>query len=301
MVTLGPKAINMTGRRFGRLVVIACSERRHAAGHSRLMWRCQCDCGGEATAATHTLTSGHSRSCGCVQREVVTQRSTKHGHSPAGKSSPEYISWASAKGRCTNPSEASFSRYGGRGIRMDARWLTDFSAFLSDMGPRPSQRYSLDRLDVNGHYEPGNCRWATAHEQAQNKRSTVRITANGETLRITEWAVRLGCKVGTLYSRRQYGWSDDDIVNRPLGKTTGGRTGCEQVARRRAVERQATPLWLTKQQRKEMRAVYKKAAKDGLHVDHIIPVLGRLATGLHVPWNLQVVTKQTNWSKNNRF
>lgn len=115
--------------------------------------------------------------------------------------SPEYFSWKNAKARCNDPDQSAYEHYGGRGIRMCQRWTDSFVAFYRDMGPRPSPRHSLDRIDFNGNYEPSNCRWATMKEQANNTRYVRWITFNGQTKTLSEWAASAGCSVQALHRR----------------------------------------------------------------------------------------------------
>lgn len=139
------------------------------------MWRCKCDCGGEKVTRTETLRMGATKSCGCLQREtaIITGKKTSiHGM----KHSPEYRVWRTMKQRCNNPNAANYHLYGGRGVNVCKRWKDSFKTFYSDLGPRPSKKYSLDRTDPDGNYEPGNCRWATTKDQLANRRTFVEMT-----------------------------------------------------------------------------------------------------------------------------
>ena len=136
----------------------------------------------------------------------------------------EYRSWESMVGRCHgNPNHPSWKYYGGRGIVVCDRWRYSFPAFLEDMGQRPSKMHSIDRIDTNGHYEPANCRWATADVQAKNRRNVRPITANGITQTIPEWARSSGLSVQVVRGRLKAGWSDVAAVTTPLGAVSSGR------------------------------------------------------------------------------
>lgn len=139
----------------------------------------------------------------------------RHGHARDGAMSPTYKSWQSMIGRCCRPHVHGYKNYGGRGIRVCERWMT-FDHFLADMGERPSTEHTLDRKDVNGHYEPGNVRWAHKSEQANNRRVTIRLTFRGETLPIAEWCRRLGLNRRVVSQRIASGWSHEAALATPV-------------------------------------------------------------------------------------
>lgn len=189
------------GDRAGSLTLIKTAGRA-ADGH--LLWLCQCDCGGQVVKMTGVLRSdariGRVSSCGCVGDEVQRSHSTKHGM----RNSPEYSSWRAAKYRCENPGSKDYPRYGGRGISMCPEWSENFERFFRDMGERP-RGTSLDRIDTNGDYEPGNCRWSTPHAQARNRRASVHIYWRGKVAHLSEVAADLGLTYGAAYMRWKRG------------------------------------------------------------------------------------------------
>jgi len=158
------KLIDLTGKRYGRLVVIE----RANFGDRHIKWVCVCDCGNRTTPHGDALKIGLTASCGCIRAELVRQRCITHGNALGYKSTPELRAWQHAKARCVTKTDAKYKNYGGRGIRMCDEWLNNPSAFLSYVGKRPPG-CTLDRIRVHGDYAPGNVRWATPKQQANNK------------------------------------------------------------------------------------------------------------------------------------
>ena len=161
---------DLTGNRIGRLTV----QKRvgnHPKFKKKVRWECLCACGKKIiTTSDALLRPKHIKSCGCWTREVTRMIFTRHGESRRHKSTPEYRIWQGMKARCFRVTNPAYPNYGGRGITMCERWANSFEAFLEDMGRRPSSRRSLDRIENDKGYEPGNCRWATPRTQSNNRR-----------------------------------------------------------------------------------------------------------------------------------
>lgn len=197
----------LTGKKFSRLSVLSFSRR----GERReSFWNCICDCGNRVEVRATQLTSGRSRSCGCYLREWASEKFTTHGFCK-GERIPEYAIWCGIKQRVCDTNHERFSDYGGRGISICSRWL-DFPNFLADMGSRPSDLHSIDRIDNNGNYEPTNCRWATDEEQANNKKSNRRFEIGGENLTYAQWGRRVGLRGSAIGERIAAGWTPEEAI-----------------------------------------------------------------------------------------
>lgn len=166
------------GAKFGRLTVIG-SVHVGAGRDGHYQWLCRCDCGEETTVRANQVRRGHTLSCSCLNRERVSQTHRRHGMSYERA----YVNWQNMIQRCENPKIPSFHNYGGRGIKVCDRWKV-FENFYADMGERPGPMYSLDRINNDGNYEPGNCRWATPREQMLNTRRSIAKRARALGVRI---------------------------------------------------------------------------------------------------------------------
>ena len=203
-------ALPSVGDAFGRLTVTGYAETIKYV--RRLL--VSCSCGSELIVKIYDLHDGTTKSCGCLQRDAFHSTITKHGH----HGTPEYRIWKGIRSRCYTPSSRGYKTYGARGIVMCDRWRSDFMAFLSDMGPRPSDKHSIDRIDGNGNYDPGNCRWATVYTQTRNKKNNVWIELGGRRMCLNDWARETGISRGTIRSRIKRGLPPEQALCRIDGR-----------------------------------------------------------------------------------
>jgi hypothetical protein len=197
---MGNKLIDITGQVFGTRTVLGLNRTEKRGS----FWNLKCSCGAVSVVRRDSIAT--TKACKAC---AVSENNTRHGMSHT----PTHRSWLAMLQRCDNPNTRDYSRYGGRGISICEDWRT-FENFLRDMGERPDGT-TIDRIDCNGNYEPSNCRWATHRAQTNNRNVTRMITANGETMALTDWSRKIGIKPITLEKRIKSGWSDDDAINTP--------------------------------------------------------------------------------------
>lgn len=203
--------LDLLGRSFGRLVVISQAESKY--GKSR--WLCRCECGATTVVVGSDLVSGHTQSCGCLGREAGARNGSASAKHRLGQSRLYHI-WQSMKQRCSNPRHKSYHSYGGRGISVCDAWLDDFLRFRSWALANGHQKdLTLDRIDNDGNYEPGNCRWVTWAGQATNRRTNRLITHSGEPKTLADWARTAGIGITTLHARLAAGWSIEHALSTP--------------------------------------------------------------------------------------
>ena len=199
------RALNiLPGDRFGKLTCVKELDRRNGMR----AWLVTCDCGNSVELLQKSFVTTKRKSCGCERRD------TPHGLS----NEPEYRHWINMISRCENPNTPGYEHYGGRGIKVCDRWRKSVENFYADMGPRPSALHSLDRVNVNGHYEPSNCRWALPKIQRRNTRSNHKVQINGWTMTLAEAAEKSLLPYNTILYRLKRGWSIENALSLPARK-----------------------------------------------------------------------------------
>ena len=207
--------IDMTGQKYGRLIVL---ERDLSRGKRPTMWKCKCDCGNIISTQASALRNGHTKSCGCYLKDRLSQKHTTHNMS----NHRLYRVWAQMKDRCFNPKSHNYMYYGERGITVCDEWKNSFESFYSwaiSSGYKDNASrglFTLDRINVDGNYEPQNCRFVDTKVQSLNKRTNHFLTFNGETKPISVWADEVGILATTIDSRiNKHGWSVEKALTTP--------------------------------------------------------------------------------------
>ena len=191
------KKTDLIGIKFNRLTVISENGRDK---HGRVYWECLCECGNEIKVISSELKNGHTKSCGCLNKERIELSKLKDT-----RKNSAYRVWDAMKQRCVNPNNSSYNRYGAKGIKVCDRWLNSFQNFLEDMGERPSKNHSIGRIKSELGYYKDNCRWETPLEQSRNISSNVWLEYNGETMLQTDWERKFGLKNSTIYNQLRKG------------------------------------------------------------------------------------------------
>lgn len=212
---------DLTGKTFGHLTVIGRAENHISpSGKIYSKWLCVCACGKKLEVLGRSLRSGHTQSCGCLQVDRTISSHRKHG----GSADSLYAIWDGMKQRCNNQHHKYYKDYGARGISVCKEWLSDYQAFrnwaIQNGYNSISEKYqcTLDRIDVNGNYEPSNCRWVNMKVQQRNRRNNVEITYNGRTQCLQAWATDVGLPFDTLWRRLKRGWGVEKALTTPLAK-----------------------------------------------------------------------------------
>lgn len=207
--------INLEGQTFGKLKVI---NQGSPDIHGNVNWLCLCECGNEVSVRGYSLKSGHTKSCGCYKKEMSKKRITKKNTTHGLSKSSLYGIYHHMKERCLCKTNKDYKYYGDRGISICEEWLNSFSTFYEwaiANGYEPG--LTIDRINVNGNYEPENCRWQTRKQQANNKRNTLQITYNNETHTISEWSEITGLKGATIKQRIYVrGWDVEKALTMPV-------------------------------------------------------------------------------------
>lgn len=224
-VKRGSRAVDLTGRRFGRLTVLKDSGRR---SNAKILWDCVCDCGKTKAVQSTALLHGVTRSCGCLQRELAKARAERPGDCGTPQvvvathrrsSEPIYAVYQAMVARCYNPNSTGFHKYGGRGITVCDEWRGQggFERFLADMGEPPSPSHSIERVENGGPYSPSNCVWATKRQQSRNRRNSLRVLYQGRMRLLIEIAEEVGVAYKVLHKRIKYQrLTIEQAVSKPL-------------------------------------------------------------------------------------
>jgi hypothetical protein len=209
---VGANTKNLTGMRFGHLTAVYIAGR---AKRRNITWMCRCDCGAEHVTVAVYLLVGDTQSCRSCGYARVARAKTRHGGCINRRRGPEMAVFQSMIDRCETESNPAYHRYGGRGIRVAPEWRHDFGAFIAHIGKRPTPQHQLDRINNDGNYEPGNVRWATRIQNANNKSNNIHLTWDGRTQTLPDWAREMGLNVATLDNRYRAGWPIERMLTTP--------------------------------------------------------------------------------------
>lgn len=200
---------DLSGLTFGRLYVSS----RHIENnkHGKAMFNCVCSCGSAVTASGTDISTGNTRSCGCLKDEKAKARMTRHGN----RYHPMWMRYKAMLDRCYKESNDQYRNYGARGITVCERWVNSFDDYVNDLGFPPSENHTIDRVDNNLGYSPENCRWATKKDQSVNRRVTKIVTVGGVSMSLADWSKSLGLKKSAVYGRIRNGWDVVRAVTHP--------------------------------------------------------------------------------------
>ncbi len=263
------KLIDLTGARYGALVVLG-QEPTIYPGVTR--WRVRCDCSVIKVVTGAALRGGATKTCGAHPSQL------RHGHSTSTVIGPtrEYQSWTAMLARCRNPRAAHYAKYGGRGITVCQRWHT-FEHFLLDMGPRPPST-TIDRINNDGNYEPGNCRWADGRQQSRNRSTAKTVTLRGETMPLAECAERYALSRHLLWGRLRRGW---DIERAVFAKPTRSHPGIHAGSRHPQTHLVEADIRIIRTRRASGEKLAPIAADYGITYSNVIAIVKR-TTWKHV-------------------
>lgn len=212
------KSTDLSGVRFGRLVAIAPTNERTSGRN--VVWKCKCDCGNVTSVGSGSLKNGRIQSCGCWRKDRASTLNKTHG----GKHERLYNVWMDMRRRCNDPAMKNYEDYGGRGICVSEKFedYSNFRDWALSSGYNPTAKYgecTLDRIDVNGNYEPSNCRWISVSQQQLNKRNSLLLTYKGKTQNAALWDRELGFPRGTVVKRYRRNWDYERIFTQPVNTT----------------------------------------------------------------------------------
>jgi len=208
------------GQKIGRLTLVFSFYKR-MKGRNILYWNCTCRCGGRNIVRNSNLRCGAVRSCGCLAKDVARATHLIHGES---KKKPEWLAWKNMIDRCENENHFAYKNYGGRGVKVFKGWRRSYQTFLAAVGRRPSPKHSLNRIDNEKGYFPGNVNWITSKEQSRNRRSTLMLEIDGVKRSMTEWVSSSNIKLQTFYGRLRRGWSPKEALETPIHREISRNT-----------------------------------------------------------------------------